>query len=87
MIMTSGIMNTTQDENITSPQNKLKSPSTNMHRVQQRRSKVPIYTNCEGGDIYLGRDDDGDGDACKIHACTLYFLDAYSNILRCFENL
>jgi hypothetical protein len=30
--------------------------------VQQRRSRVPIYTNCEGGDVDLGGYDDGDGD-------------------------
>jgi hypothetical protein len=60
MIMTSGIMNTTQYENITLPQNNLESPSTSMHRVQQRRSRVPIYTNCEEDDVDLGGDDDGD---------------------------
>jgi hypothetical protein len=62
MIMTSGIMNTTQYENITLPQNNLESPSTSMHRVQQRRSRVPIYTNCEEADVDLEGDDDGDGD-------------------------
>jgi hypothetical protein len=62
MIMTSGIMNTTQYENITLPQNNLESPSISMHRVQQRRSRVLIYTNCEEDDVDLGGDDDGDGD-------------------------
>jgi hypothetical protein len=62
MIMAGGIMNTTQSENITSPQNNLESPSTRMHRVQQRRSGVLIYTNNEGDDIDLGGDDNGDGD-------------------------
>jgi hypothetical protein len=61
MIMTSSIMNTTQSKNITSPQCNLESPSTSMHRVQQRRPRVPIYTNCEGDDVDLGGDDDGDG--------------------------
>jgi hypothetical protein len=62
MIMTSGIMSTTTCENIISPQNNLESPSTNMHIVQQRRSRVPIYTNYVGDDINLGGDDDGDAD-------------------------
>jgi hypothetical protein len=62
MIMTSGIMNTTQSENINSPKNNLESPSTSMQRVQQRRSRVPIYINFEGDDVDLGEDDDGDGD-------------------------
>jgi hypothetical protein len=61
MIMISGIMETTQYKNITSPQNNLKSPSTNMHKVQQRQSRVLIYKKCEGDDVDLG-DDDGDGD-------------------------
>jgi hypothetical protein len=61
MIMTSGIMNTTQSENITSPENNLESPSINMHRVQHRQSRVLIYTNCEGSDVDLGgNEDDGD---------------------------
>jgi hypothetical protein len=62
MIMTSGIMNTTQSENINSPKNNLESPSTSMQRVQQRRSRVPIYINFEGDDVDLREDDDGDGD-------------------------
>jgi hypothetical protein len=64
MIMTSGIMNRTQYENITSPKNNLESPSTSMHRVQQIGSRVSIYTNCEGwgSDADLRGDDDGDGD-------------------------
>jgi hypothetical protein len=33
-----------------------------MHNVQQRRSRVSIYTNCEGDDVDLGRDDDDDGE-------------------------
>jgi hypothetical protein len=33
-----------------------------MHRAQQRQSKVLIYINCEGDDIDLREDDDGDGD-------------------------
>jgi hypothetical protein len=33
-----------------------------MHRVQQRRFRVPIYTNYEGDDVDLGGNDDGDGD-------------------------
>jgi hypothetical protein len=53
-------MNTTQSENITSPQNNLETPSISMHMVQQRRSRVPIYTKCEGDEINLGGDDDGD---------------------------
>jgi hypothetical protein len=48
MAMISGIMNTTQCENITSPQNNLESLSTNMHKVKGRRCRVLIYTNCEG---------------------------------------
>jgi hypothetical protein len=31
-----------------------------MHRVQQIQSRVPIYTNCEGDDVNLRGDDDGD---------------------------
>jgi hypothetical protein len=62
MIMTSSIMNKPQFENITSPQNILVSPSTSMHRVQQRRSRVLIYTNYKGDDVDLGENDDGDGD-------------------------
>jgi hypothetical protein len=54
MIMTSGIMNTAQYDNITSPENNLESPSTSMHRVQQRRSRVLIHTNCARGDVDLG---------------------------------
>jgi hypothetical protein len=60
--MTSSIMNTTQSENIPSPQNNLKSPSTSMHMVQQRQSRVPIYSNCEVDDVDLGGDDVGDHD-------------------------
>jgi hypothetical protein len=33
-----------------------------MHRVQQRRLRVSIYTNYEGDDVDLGGNDDGDGD-------------------------
>jgi hypothetical protein len=33
-----------------------------MHRVQQRRSRVPIYTKCEGDGVDLRGDDGGDGD-------------------------
>jgi hypothetical protein len=71
MIMTSGIMNTTQSKNITTPQNNLESPSISMHRVQQRQSRVPIYTNCEGDDVNLRGDDDvavDDEDATFTHA-------------------
>jgi hypothetical protein len=53
MIMTSGIMNTTQSKNMTSPENNLKSPSTSMPKVQQRQSRVPIYTNYESDDVDL----------------------------------
>jgi hypothetical protein len=60
--MTSGIINTTQSKNITSPQNNLESSNTNMYRVQQRRSRVLIYTNCDGDNVDLGGDRDGDGD-------------------------
>jgi hypothetical protein len=56
MVMISGIMDTTQHKNITRPQNYLKSPSTNM---QQRRFRIPIYTNCKGGDVDLRGVDDG----------------------------
>jgi hypothetical protein len=31
-----------------------------MHMVQLRWSRVPIYTNCEGDDVDLEGDDDGD---------------------------
>jgi hypothetical protein len=62
MIMTSDIMNSTQYEYITSQQNNLESPNTSMHRVRQRRSWVPIYTNCEGDNFDIRGDDDGDGD-------------------------
>jgi hypothetical protein len=55
-------MNKPQFENITSPQNILVSPSTSMHRVQQRRSRVSIYTNYKGDDVDLRENDDGDGD-------------------------
>jgi hypothetical protein len=57
--MISGIINKTQYKNITSSQNSLESPNTNMYRVQQRRSRVLIYTNCEGDDVDLGGDGDG----------------------------
>jgi hypothetical protein len=30
-----------------------------MHRVQQRQSRVLIYTNCEGDDVNLEGDEDG----------------------------
>jgi hypothetical protein len=60
MIMNNGIMDTTQCKNIISPQNSLKSLSTHMHKVKQRKSRVPIYTNCEKDDVNLGCDDDGD---------------------------
>jgi hypothetical protein len=60
MIMNNGIMDTTQCKNIISPQNSLKSLSTHMHKVKQRQSRVPIYTNCEKDDINLRCDDDGD---------------------------
>jgi hypothetical protein len=62
MIMTSGIMNTTQSENIASPRNNLESPSASIHMVQQRRSRILIYTNCEGDDVDITRDGDGDGE-------------------------
>jgi hypothetical protein len=58
--MTSGIMNSTQYEYITSQQNNLESPNASMHRVRQRRSWVPIYTNYEGDNFDIGGDDDGD---------------------------
>jgi hypothetical protein len=32
-----------------------------MHKVQQKQSRVPIYTTCKGDDIYLEEDDDCDG--------------------------
>jgi hypothetical protein len=37
-----------------------------MHKVQQRRSRVSIYTNCEGDDVGLGGDDDDDDDGEKV---------------------
>jgi hypothetical protein len=55
-------MNTTQSKNITSPQNNFEFQSTSMHRVQQRRSRVPIYTKCEGDDLDLWGDDGGNDD-------------------------
>jgi hypothetical protein len=87
MIMTSGIMNTTQSENITSPQNNLKSPNTSMHRVQQRRSRVPIYTNCEGDTVDLREDDDGDvavddKDGTSLHAKGVQVIMKVSNSPR-----
>jgi hypothetical protein len=33
-----------------------------MHKVQQRRSRVLIYTNYEKDDVNIEGDDDGDGD-------------------------
>jgi hypothetical protein len=33
-----------------------------MHKVQQRLSRVLIYTNCKGGDVDIRGDDDGDVD-------------------------
>jgi hypothetical protein len=61
MSMTTGIMNTSQSKNINSPQNNLESPSRSMHRVQQKQSRVPIYTNYEWDDVDLGAGDDDDG--------------------------
>jgi hypothetical protein len=46
-------MNATQSKNITSPQNNIEPPSINMHKVQQRQSRVPIYTNYEGDNSIL----------------------------------
>ena len=53
MIMTSGIMITTQSKNITSPQNNTKLPSTNMHTTLKQYSRVRSTTNYEGDDIDL----------------------------------
>jgi hypothetical protein len=54
-------LDTTQFENIYLPQNNLKSPSTNIHKVEQRQSRVLIYT-CKGDNVDLRGNDDGDGD-------------------------
>jgi hypothetical protein len=36
-----------------------------MHKVQQRWSRVPIYTNYEGNDVNLRGDNDGDGNVAE----------------------
>jgi hypothetical protein len=58
-------MDTTQSKNIISPKNNLKSPSTYMHKAQQRRSRVPIYTNYVGYYINLEGGGDSDGDVVE----------------------
>jgi hypothetical protein len=62
MELISGIIDTTQYENITSPQNNVKSTRTNIHKVQQRRSRVRMYTNCKGDYVNLEGGDDDYGD-------------------------
>jgi hypothetical protein len=60
--MISGIINRTQYENITSPQNNLE---LHKHKHAQgliRWSRVPIYTNCKGNYVDIRGDDDVDGD-------------------------
>ena len=71
MIWISGIWYTTQYENITSPPNNDKLPSTIMHKALKQYIGFNLITNYEGNDVDLrdgdgadvGDDGDGDGEA------------------------